>query len=161
MGVRFSRAGLWLAQLLPTSETPPRTAAAYATGVFFGFSPFLGLHTILGLGFALLFRLNRVAVLVGVYSNLPWILVPYYTLATWLGAILLDVELPPGTAGQLVRELEALSWTGMWRALMVLRPLLWAYVLGSSLGALVLAIVAYRIALVVISSHAARRQDRD
>jgi uncharacterized protein (DUF2062 family) len=76
----------WLDQLLHTHDTPQRTAAAYALGVFFGFSPFLGLHTVLGLVFAFALNLNRVAVLLGVYSNLPWILPAYYTLTTVLGA---------------------------------------------------------------------------
>ena len=40
----------WLDQLLHTHDTPQRTAAAYALGVFFGFSPLLGLHTVLGPG---------------------------------------------------------------------------------------------------------------
>ena len=75
----------WLNQLLHTHDTPQRTAAAYGIGVFFGFSPFLGLHTVLGLIVAFAFNLNRVAVLLGVYSNLPWILPAYYTLATMLG----------------------------------------------------------------------------
>ena len=38
----------WLDALLHIEDTPERTAAAFALGVFFGFSPFLGLHTILG-----------------------------------------------------------------------------------------------------------------
>ena len=62
--------------------------------MFFGFSPFLGLHTVLGLVVAFAFSLNRVAVLLGVYSNLPWILPAYYTLATLLGATLLRRRCP-------------------------------------------------------------------
>src|SRR5215203_1222688 len=94
--VRLPKARAWLEQLLHTHDTPQRTAAAYALGVFFGFSPLLGLHTVLGLIFAFALRLNRVAVLLGVYSNLPWILVPYYSLATWMGAALLRTDVPPG-----------------------------------------------------------------
>ena len=94
--VRFPRVRAWLEQLLHTHDTAQRTAAAYALGVFLGFSPVLGLHTILGLILAFALNLNRVAVLLGVYSNLPWILVPYYTLATWLGATLLRAAPPPG-----------------------------------------------------------------
>ena len=74
----------WLDQLLHTHDTPQRTAIAYALGVFFGFSPMLGLHTVLGLVLAFAFNLNRVAVLLGVYSNLPWILPAYYSLSTML-----------------------------------------------------------------------------
>ena len=76
----------WLGALLHIDDTPERTAAAFAFGVFFGFSPFLGLHTLLGIVFAFLLNLNRVAVLLGVYSNLPWFLGPYYALVTVLGA---------------------------------------------------------------------------
>src|ERR671912_2319181 len=108
--VRFPRVRGWLEQLLHTHDTPQRTALAYALGVFLGFSPVLGLHTVLGLILAFALSLNRVAVLLGVYSNLPWILVPYYTLATWLGAIILRTELPPGVAEALVDALEDRSW---------------------------------------------------
>ena len=60
--VRFPKTRAWLEQLLHTHDTPQRTASAYALGVFFGFSPLLGLHTVLGLIFAFALRLNRVAV---------------------------------------------------------------------------------------------------
>src|SRR5919107_1947223 len=101
--VRFPRLRGWLEQLLHTHDTPARTAFAYALGVFFGFSPFLGLHTILGLAFAFALNLNRVAVLLGVYSNLPWILVPYYSLVTWVGAALLRTQLPPDVVDRLLQ----------------------------------------------------------
>src|SRR5688572_23513802 len=114
---RFPRVRGWLEQLLHTHDTPGRTAFAYGLGVFFGFSPFLGLHTILGLAFAFALNLNRVAVLLGVYSNLPWILVPYYSLATWLGAAILGLEVPPGVAEALVDALEDRSWADFSQAL--------------------------------------------
>src|SRR5216117_1060007 len=84
--IRLTRALIqrWLSTLLHIADTPERTAAAFALGVFFGFSPFLGLHTILGIVFAFLFNLNRVAVLLGVYSNLPWIIGPYYAFVTMM-----------------------------------------------------------------------------
>ena len=62
----------WLGALLHIDDTPERTAAAFALGVFFGFSPLLGFHTLLGVVAAFVLNLNRVAVLLGVYSNLPW-----------------------------------------------------------------------------------------
>ena len=74
--------------------------------MFFGFSPFLGLHTVLGLVVAFAFHLNRVAVLLGIYSNLPWILPAYYSLATLLGATLLGVDVPPG----LLKDFRRIAW---------------------------------------------------
>src|SRR6516162_5962711 len=100
----------WLEQLLHTHDTPQRTAAAYALGVFFGFSPLLGFHTVLGLIFAFALNLNRVAVLLGVYSNLPWILPAYYTLATMLGAAILRVKVRPRLLHQLTEAVAAFSW---------------------------------------------------
>jgi uncharacterized protein (DUF2062 family) len=154
--VRFPRTRAWLEQLLHTHDTPQRTAAAYALGVFFGFSPLLGLHTVLGLGFAFALSLNRVAVLLGVYSNLPWILVPYYTLMTWLGAAILRTELPPGVLDRLGDGLENRSWTEFRSALLALKPVLWAFTLGSVIGALLLALIAYRVSFAMITTHRQR-----
>lgn len=143
----------WLDHLLHTHDTPQRTAAAYAVGVFFGFSPFLGLHTVLGLVVAFTFGLNRVAVLLGVYSNLPWILPAYYSLATLLGATILGVEVPPGLRKELTDALSAASWGEFKSLAHALTPLLWAYGLGSLIGAVALAITAYRVALAMIIAH--------
>jgi uncharacterized protein (DUF2062 family) len=147
----------WLGALLHIEDTPRRTAAAYALGVFFGFSPLLGLHTVLGIALAFILSLNRVAVLLGVYSNLPWVIVPYYAFTTMGGALILRTDLPPDFRERL-EELFTVSirdgdfWEHLWT---LLSPLLWPYTLGSSLGALLLAGVAYRLALAFI--HRRRR----
>jgi uncharacterized protein (DUF2062 family) len=152
-----ARFRLWLEQLLHTHDTPQRTAAAYAVGVFFGFSPFLGLHTILGLIVAFTCKLNRVAVLLGVYSNLPWILPAYYTLATMLGATLLRYDLPPRLMANLRDSLTNDStWREFGHLARTLAPLLWAFGLGSMIGAIALAVVAYRGALAMIVTHRRR-----
>ena len=93
-----------LQRLLHIEDTPERTALAYSVGVFIGFSPFLGLHTIAGLLLAFLFRLNRVAVLLGVWSNTPWWLVPYYGVATWVGTRVIGVDLEAETLLALFHE---------------------------------------------------------
>jgi uncharacterized protein (DUF2062 family) len=143
----------WLDQLLHTHDTPKRTAAAYAVGVFFGFSPFLGLHTILGLVIAFAFNLNRVAVLLGVYSNLPWILPAYYTLATLFGATLLGVDVPPGLLKDFREALSDASWGEFRSFAKTLTPLLWAYALGSLIWAAALALAAYQASLTMIVAH--------
>ena len=133
--LRSPRVRRWLDQLLHTHDTPRRTAAAFAVGVFFGFSPFLGLHIFLGLVVAFAFRLNRVAVLLGVCTNLPWIMPAYYSVVTLLGATLLGVDVPPGLLKDFRESMAAASW-GEFRTLArSLTPLLWAYGLGSTIGA--------------------------
>ena len=146
----------WLDQLLHTHDTPERTAAAFALGVFFGFSPLLGLHTVLGLVFAFALNLNRVAVLIGIYANLPWILPAYYTLATMAGAAILRVPIKPQLLGELSSALVDFSWADVRHFAHALTPLIWSYALGSTLGAILLALVAYRVSLTMIVAHRRR-----
>lgn len=153
MLLRSPRARRLLEELLHTHDTPRRTAAAFGIGVFLGFSPLLGLHTVLGLIVAFAFGLNRVAMLLGVYSNLPWILPAYYSLATLLGASLLGVDVPPGLLNQLIHSLSRGSWKELWNHAQALAPFLWAYTLGSTIGALALAMAGYRASLAMIVAH--------
>jgi uncharacterized protein (DUF2062 family) len=150
--IELTRAALrrLLERLLHTHDTPERTAMAYALGVFWGFSPLLGLHTVLGIASAFALNLNRVAVVLGIYSNLPWTLPPYYTVATLLGAALLRVDVPSGLLGQVRQLLEDFSVQQLGRLIELLSPFLWSYVLGSTLGSIVLAVLAYHLALAFI-----------
>ncbi len=152
--IRVTRALLrkWTEELLHIHDSPQRTAAAFAIGVFWGFSPFFGIHTILGLVCAFVFRLNRVAVVVGVYVNLPWFIAPYYTLATLAGATVLGVGLPADFASRLDQLVAGPMfnlpfWTGLFD---LMRPLFWPYHLGSLAGAVVMAGLAYALALPAI-----------
>ena len=134
--------------LLHTGDSPERTAAAFSVGVLLGFSPLLGLHTLLALLVAFPFRLNRLAVLAGVYSNLPWFIGPYYAAMTALGAVLLRVDVPAGIAGQIDVVMALPSWREQLEGILsLLFPFLWPFVLGSSLGCMVLSAIAYQPAL--------------
>lgn len=146
-----ARTRQWLDHLLHTHDTPERTAAAYALGVFIGFSPLLGIHTVLGLVLAFALGLNRVAVLLGIYSNLPWILPAYYTLATLGGAAILRIPVKKRLVGQLTSALA--NWRDFRHLAHVLAPFAWAYALGSTLCALILAFIGYRLALTMIRAH--------
>ena len=113
----------------------------------------LGLHTVLGLALAFVFGLNRVAVVLGVYSNLPWLLPAYYTLATIAGAAVLGVDVQPRALEEAMRAVSAASWGEFAGLARRLAPLMWAYTLGSTVGALLFAAVAYRVSLVMILAH--------
>ncbi|MEW5983393.1 MAG: DUF2062 domain-containing protein [Acidobacteriota bacterium] len=148
--IRLTRAVLrrWLEALLHIHDTPARTAGAFAIGVAYGFSPLLGLHTLLAVITAFVLNLNRVAVVAGVYSNLPWFMAPYYTVTTMAAAWVLGVELPPHFAHQLAglfdRSFASREfWHRLWT---LLGPLVWPYALGSTLGALILAGISYNLA---------------
>ncbi len=139
----------WLESLLHVHDTPERTAGAFALGVFLGFSPFLGLHTVVAIALAFMLNLNRVAVLLGVYSNLPWIIAPYYASTTMLGAALLRTRSRADLGERLADVFElSIRTAAFWHEVGgLLRPLLWPFVIGSLIGASLLAAIAYRVAL--------------
>ncbi len=151
----------WLDALLHIEDTPQRTAAAFALGVFFGFSPFLGFHTLLAVALAFLLNLNRVAALLGVYSNLPWIIAPYYAFVTmFVGAPLTRHQVPAGFKTQVAALFEMSAFhEEFWHQLVAITmPWLWPYAVGSMIGAIVLASIAYPVALAFVTS---RRRIRD
>jgi len=111
--------------------------------------------SILGVVFAFLLNYNRVAVLLGVYSNLPWIIAPYYAIVTMLGARIIGHAPPEGFKAQLSALFELSLYHGeFWRRLItILKPLVWPYTVGSLLGAIVMAAVAYPLALAFVTSR--------
>lgn len=142
----------WLDKLLHVNDTPERTAAAFAIGCFIGFSPLLGLHTLIAVAIAFLFNLNRVAALLGVYSNLPWIIAGYYAFATMVGAAVTGARLPPDFRGRLVALFE-LPWgnSSFWHQVsLLLQPLLLPYMVGSLIGCTCIAAIAYPLALAFV-----------
>jgi uncharacterized protein (DUF2062 family) len=83
---------LWKARLgalLQLDESPRRTAAALAVGVFLSFTPFWGFQTLLALLLATVFRLNRAVTVTGTWLNLPWFAPFVYAGAVKLGALML------------------------------------------------------------------------
>jgi uncharacterized protein (DUF2062 family) len=124
--------------LLQVDDSPPRVALAFALGVFVSFSPFLGIHTGLSLTLAFLFRLNRVAILVGTWVNNPWTIAPVYTAGTLLGCAILGVS--PASLG-------AVDWKLHGRAFYeVLVP----FFVGNLLIAAVAGVVTYFVILRVL-----------
>jgi uncharacterized protein len=149
----------YLRKLLNVDETPERIALSFSVGVFFAFSPFLGLHTFLGLLVAFLFGLNRAAVLVGVFVNNPWTLVPIYAAGTYLGGILVGF---PHTG-----ELPAFGWKQIWESRFwsqlgaqwrLIKPLF----LGSSILAVFASILSYEMSRqLIIRGRAYRARKKD
>lgn len=58
-------------RLVREHASPHRLAAAVAAGILVGCSPFFGLHFWIGLGLALVLRLNKVAVFLGSQISIP------------------------------------------------------------------------------------------
>jgi uncharacterized protein (DUF2062 family) len=137
---------------------PGRTAAALALGVFLSFSPLLGLQIIIGMGVAVLLRLSRVAVLVGLCTNLPWIMLPWYVLTTAAAAAILGGPVDVDIRGRLSEMLNAPVYhSAFWgHTSELISSFLWPFVVGPTCGALVLGATAYVVAFRFLS----RRQQR-
>jgi uncharacterized protein (DUF2062 family) len=133
----MGRLGRALRLLLYLEDTPHRVALAFAIGVAIAFNPLLGLHTLIALGVAFLFRLSRGAMLLGAYINNPWTIAPLYGAGTLFGCALLGVE--PG-------GLSRIDWSAgsaaLWRAL---EPYLWPFVVGNLLLGAILAVPSYLV----------------
>jgi uncharacterized protein (DUF2062 family) len=131
-------------------DTPHRIALAFGVGVFIAFSPLLGFHTGLALGLAFLFRLSRVAVLTGAWTNNPWTLAPMFMAGTALGCTILGVS---------PESLESIDWSlhgrafygALWEGL---RPLLLPFVVGNT----VLGLIAGLLSYLVVRTLLERRQ---
>jgi uncharacterized protein (DUF2062 family) len=136
---------LSFSEILRLHDTPSRTAVAFAVGVFFSFSPLLGLQIVLAMTLAFLFGLNRLAVFVGLNANLPWLVVPWYTGTTLAAATLMDIPLP----ADFRREISVLFSRGMlsrdfWtHAAGMLRPFLIPFLVGPTIGAALIGLAAY------------------
>ena len=149
-----------LKKLLHIEDTPERTALAFSIGIFLGFSPFLGLHTLTGLVIAFLLKLNRLAILLGVWSNTPWWIVPYYTVATWLGMWVVRFRIDWATLEgifQLGKEKGFLA-SEFWTQIASQRGLLGSFLTGSLILALFLSLVAYPLSLKWIKFYRSKKQ---
>ena len=121
--------------ILSVKDTPHRISVAFALGIFIGMSPLFGVHTLLGLLVAYVFRLNKLATVVGVYITNPWTIIPIYTFSTWVGGKCLGVH----------KILPDVDWKHItFSALMNdLSPLLMPFVVGTFLIGTLVSIAAY------------------
>jgi uncharacterized protein (DUF2062 family) len=146
----------WSAQLIERiarCDTPHRTAAAFAGGVFLSFSPFLGFQMIVGMSLAILFRLSKASVFAGLCTNLPWFMIPWYTLTTVAAAATLGTPIGPEVRLGLTR-LTQLSFysSAFWtNAREIVAPFFWSFLIGSTIGAIIVAVGAYVVVVRIVS----------
>ena len=135
-------------RVLHTADSPQRTAAAFALGVFLGLSPFFGLHTLLALGLAFLLRLNRPAVVLGTLVLNPWTIVPLYGAGTGLGLWLLGRS--DDGLGGLALRVDPVRPTGVVELLAGLGPSLAPFIVGNLLLGAILGGASYPLGLLLV-----------
>lgn len=79
-------------QIIREGDSPHHIAFSFSVGIFLGMSIFFGIHAILALAVAWVFRLNKVAVLSAVFITNPWSIIPIYTFCLWIGTLILGIE---------------------------------------------------------------------
>jgi uncharacterized protein (DUF2062 family) len=147
-------------KLLHIQDTPERTALAYAVGIFLGFSPFLGFHTLAGLAIAFLFGLNRVTILLGVWTNTPWWTVPFYMVATWIGMRVTGFRIDWATLKEIFQLGMDRGFMGshFWSRVVSQRGLFLSFNIGSLILCTLLSFVAYPLSLKWIRFYRQKRE---
>jgi len=147
-------------KLLHIEDTPERTALAYSIGIFLGFSPFLGFHTLAGLAIAFLFGLNRVAILLGVWSNTPWWIVPYYMIATWIGMRVIGFWIDWATLKEIFQfgTDQGFMNSDFWIRIGSQWGLLLSFLIGSLILCTLLSLIGYPLALKWIRFYRSRKK---
>lgn len=148
----WTRVGTRLAAL---GESPSRTAAAFALGVFLSFSPLLGLQIAIGMAAAVALRLSKIAVFVGLNANLPWIMIPWYVLTTAIAASVLGLPGAADMGDRLARVFEEPFYkAAFWRRFAeLLGPYFWSFLIGPTTGAIFLGIGGYFLMHRILAMH--------
>jgi uncharacterized protein (DUF2062 family) len=146
-------------RLLHIEDAPERTALAYSIGIFLGFSPFVGFHTLVGLAIAFLFGFNRVAILLGVWTNTPWWIVPFYMMATWVGMWVTGFRIDWATLKEIFQLGTGRGFmsSNFWGGVSSQGGLLLSFLIGSLILCTFLSVVAYPLSLTWIKFYRLKR----
>ena len=142
-------------RLFAIRDTPEAIAGGVAIGLFFGFTPLIGLQTLLSIFFAWLFRFNLIAAAVAVTLHdvtLPFIPFVYrweYDIGYWL--LHQPHQWPPSITHLRLHGHEWRSWTTFFT---VGRPLL----VGSVVVATPVAVATFLITRTLVRRHWKREQ---
>lgn len=146
-------------KLIHVDDKPERIALAFSIGIFLGFSPFLGLHTVCALAISFLFNFNKIAILIGVWFNSPWWLVPYYLFATKIGMILIGYSIDwVAVKGIFQTGLEiGFIKRDFWNLLLSQGGLFWSFLIGSLILSLIFSLIAYPLSLKLLRYYRSKR----
>ena len=135
-----------LRSLLNLDDPPERTALAFAIGTFIGFSPLLGLHTILAALVSVVWRLNKLAILTGSFLSNPWTIAPIVGASWAIGRLIIGspaVELPQAS-------LSALFTAEFWHLIAAQWRQLLPFAVGATILSIVSAAISYPLILYIL-----------
>ena len=150
-------------RLLAIDDPPERTALAFSIGVFIGFSPFLGLHTILATAIAFLFRFNKIAIYTGTFLNNPFLtLVPIIIASYAVGALILGRPLRiPNEGLELLKDPRIFS--GDYYRLLFVQSwgIVWTFAVGAMVLSVICSVLAYPLTLRALRIYRSTRSNKD
>ncbi len=132
-----------LLDLMGREQPPERVAAAIALGVGVGLSPFIGFHFILAIVLAFAFRLNKLDAVLGSLVGNPWTLPPFFAVGYRVGRAILGYDparVPPLRWERILHNDFWVSFRGPG-----FQPRLTSFLVGTTLAAAVVAVVAYAL----------------
>ncbi len=154
--------------ILHLDETPHDLARSFAVGVFVAFSPFLGIHWIIILTLAWLFRLNKVVALTGTFVNNPWTIAFVYIVPTWLTVSAMrnmGFDIPPMNYSHITAQFlgrtarhevwEIAFWRGFIREF---KPYAYAFGFGTTAAGVVASVISYFAAYFGIKYYRKRKE---
>ena len=140
--------------LLLDYKSPHQLAFAVALGIFVGASPLWGLHTILAVGGAFLFKLNKSAVLLASFISNPLFLPFLFYPSLNLGSLLIRGQGAPLAFREIKSILKHPDWHDLLESYLV--PYFW----GAFLVAILLAVCFYFLTLYISRRAGAQETGR-
>jgi uncharacterized protein (DUF2062 family) len=135
--------------LLNLDDPPERTALAFAVGVFIGFSPILGLHTVMAAIVSVIWKFNKLAIFTGIYLNNPWTLAPIVASSWAVGRLFIGappIELPQFTV-------DIIMTVEFWQAIANQWRQLAPFAVGATVLSVVFSCVSYPLMLYVLRAY--------
>jgi len=140
-------------KLVRINDSPQRVALGLSLGVFLGLLP--GTGPLASLALAFVFRLNRIAALLGSLLTNTWLSVATFLLSVKVGSYLMGFDWQVVYKGILILTKD-FHWADLFKisVLKVIMPILIGYcVIG-----FFLALVVYLVALFILKKRIARRK---
>jgi uncharacterized protein (DUF2062 family) len=157
-------------RVLHIDDSPERIAGGVFAGILIAYTPFLGLHLLIAIAAAMIFRINKFATLSFVWISNVFTLIPIYYPSYVVGRAIMNLfqSQPEMTQRQILRSLNSLIrqidfnsvfdpdfWSSFWKLFKAIGPELFigGLIIGTIIGGL-----AYRITARSIMKH--RRKAR-
>jgi len=131
-------------KILLLDSPPNKIAAAAALGIFVGFSPYIGFHTVLAIGLSFIFNLPLYPLIVGAYITNPLTFIPIYTVCYKFG------ELITGQTAEIPINFSSMSLTTV---LTTAKTFVVPFFVGAHLLGLILGAITYILAYYLVKKY--------